>query len=141
MARRSWWSYKAAGASRAPLPEEPWQRFSFGKEHAPLAPPPAPGYSRAAAGEAGERELSDAERRFLSEKLGLLAGEPGRLSILRRLQAWDAEVAARLALCGVRSVSRKPPPMAHLEFWPESRIYSPSAPSTRPRSGRKKKRR
>jgi len=85
----------------------PWRRFRFGAEHNPLAPPPLGGYNEGGGGVAvagTEVAPGDYRVQYSLDELrwfdyhGLSREDVSRETVLRRLQAWDAQVARMVRL-------------------------------------------
>lgn len=133
--------------------EPAWRTFRFGIDHAPLAPPRPGGYIGAADGVAAvdrvtyvdegeylEAPLTNAEYRWLAQH-DLPRLTPNRIAILRRIQAWDAEVAEMIsrmqkrmpAFAGGSSSELTPPSTKSTGF------LTPTSPQSARRRARRKR--
>lgn len=128
---------RAAAGGPVPSLHRPWQQFRFGEEHAPLAPPPSGGYTEGGGGVAGAMTAArtrlhlSREELLYVERLGL---ETNVLTILERLQAWDAKVAMIVEGCAPKRIRTTSKPRAQTELFSTSKEHSPSAPSIRRRT-------
>lgn len=121
--KRFWQGRRARGRLAALGRESGTEDPRFGKATFPLAPPPPGGYNEGGGGVAGvsrrldhthyhasgeffDPQLSDPERRWLTEH-GLDLSVDNRVEILRRIQSWDAEVAERLSRLRKHVVSER----------------------------------
>lgn len=107
---RFWQGRRARGRQQVLARESGGEDTRFGKATFPLAPPLPRGYTKGGGGVAGvadfdpskpdmaEREmnLTNAERAWLTDH-DMPLGTVNRIVVLRSIQQWDAEVAARLS--------------------------------------------
>lgn len=111
--KRFWQGRRARGRKQALARESGGEDPRFGKATFPLAPPRLRGYAKGGGGVAGvthekwiaaghdpgaflELDLTNVEREWL-ERHDMPFPTENRVVVLRRIQQWDAEVAARLS--------------------------------------------